>query len=374
MNKTSFLALRLLLVGLWLAGCGSGVTPTELPSTRIPTETKHISTSTPLPTETPPPTATSTAQLLPISAEASAYLNEALDIMQKNSLHRESIDWDTLREATFEVAKYAQTPADTYGAIRFALVRLGDHHSLFITPYEREQRVQETESDSPPPRGKLLLEQIGYIAIDGYTAYEGDQYATDVQQLIRAIDAQNPCGWIVDLRENTGGNMWPMLAGVGPILGEGEAGAFVDSYGNKALWSYQDGKAMAGDTVSTQVIGPAYELRVSLPPVAVLTGVNTASSGEVIVVSFRGRPNTRSFGLYTTGLSTANQGFPLSDGAVIALTTSVYADRTGQTYGDRIYPDELIDDVRRFTVLMGEAIPQPAIDWLMSQPACSEQK
>lgn len=61
----------------------------------------------------------------------------------------------------------------------------------------------------------------------------------------------------------------------------------------------------------------------------------------------------------------------MSDGAVINLTTSVYADRTGQTYGDRIYPDELIDDVRQYTFLMDEAIPQPAIDWLMSQPACS---
>jgi len=55
-------------------------------------------------------------------------------------------------------------------------------------------------------------------------------------------------------------------------------------------------------------------------------------------------------------------------------TTSVYADRTGQTYGDRIYPDELVDDVREFTSIMDEAIPQPAIDWLMSQPACAAQK
>jgi hypothetical protein len=56
---------------------------------------------------------------------------------------------------------------------------------------------------------------------------------------------------------------------------------------------------------------------------------------------------------------------------MIVLTTAVFADRTGQTYGDRIYPDEVVDDVRKFTFLMEEAIPQPAIDWLMSQPSCS---
>jgi carboxyl-terminal processing protease len=91
------------------------------------------------------------------------------------------------------------------------------------------------------------------------------------------------------------------------------------------------------------------------------------------VVSFPGRPNTHSFGGYTTGLSTANSGFPLLDGALIVLTTAVLAARTGQTYGDRIYPDELVDDVRKFTFLMDEATPQPAIAWLMSQPACSAE-
>ncbi|MGH7274909.1 MAG: S41 family peptidase, partial [Nitrospiria bacterium] len=199
-------------------------------------------------------------------------------------------------------------------------------------------------------------------------------YATTVQQLIRDLDAQDPCGWIVDLREDTGGSMWPMLAGLGPILGDGKAGAFVDPDGYEVDWYYQDGQALQGDEVAAKVNDPAYELKEASPPVAVLTGAYTASAGEAIAVAFRGRPHTRSFGLYTFGFSTGNGVFLLSDGAWITLTTSVYADRTGQTYGDRIYPDELVDDVREFTSIMDEAIPQPAIDWLMSQPACAAQR
>jgi hypothetical protein len=42
-------------------------------------------------------------------------------------------------------------------------------------------------------------------------------------------------------------------------------------------------------------------------------------------------------------------------------------------YADRIYPNEMVDDVRKFTFIIDEAIPQPAIDWLMSQPACLEK-
>jgi C-terminal processing protease CtpA/Prc len=272
------------------------------------------------------------------------------------------------------MAQHAQTPADTHGAIRYALSVLGDHHSFFLTPDATTQMQQATMTDSPAPQGKLLLGKLGFIAVEGFGSVdmeEGAKYATLVQQVIRDLDAQGPCGWIVDLRENTGGNMWPMLAGLGPVLGEGKVGAFVDADGLASDWSYNTGQALDGDAVVVRVNGPVYQLKAASPPVAVLTGVNTASSGEAIVVAFRGRPHTRSFGLYTAGLSTGNGGFPLSDGAVIVLTTVVFADRTGQMYGERIYPDEVVDDVRKFSAIMDEAIPQPALDWLMAQPACT---
>src|SRR5438270_7244326 len=66
----------------------------------------------------------------------------------------------------------------------------------------------------------------GFLAVDGPTA---TAFATRVQELIRAVDQPPACGWIVNLRQNGGGLMWPMLAGIGPLLGEGEAGATVSS-------------------------------------------------------------------------------------------------------------------------------------------------
>ena len=129
-----------------------------------------------------------------------------------------------------------------------------------------------------------------------------------------------------------------------PFWGEGQVGASVGVDGSKQIWAYQDGQALVDGQVFVQIQGTAYKLKVSSPPVAVLTGMQTASAGEAIVVAFRGRPTTRSFGLYTAGVPTGNAGFTLSDGALIALTAAVFADRTGQTYDDRIYPDELVDE------------------------------
>lgn len=360
----------LTVLSLLVTGCGSTTAPIATSPPLTATSTIPAPTSTRTVTATPVPSATATPEL-PISADASTYLEEALDIMQNNSLHRDSVDWEALRKSSFKIAEHAQTPADTYRAIRYALNELGDHHSHLLTPEEATQRQQLTLKDIPQPRAKLLLDKLGFVAIGGFAGREGDKYATAVQQLIRDIDTQEPCGWIVDLRENDGGGIGPMVAGLGPLLGEGEIGGSVNVDGSKEIWSYQAGRALADDQVFTQVQGPAYKLKASSPPVAVLTGMKTASAGEAIVVAFRGRPNTRSFGLYTYGVPTGNEGFTLSDGAVIALTVAVFADRTGQTYEDRIYPDELVDVAWKLTIIMDEIIPQPAIDWLMSQPACT---
>ncbi len=62
-----------------------------------------------------------------------------------------------------------------------------------------------------------------------------------------------------------------------------------------------------------------------------------------MAVAFRGRPNTRSFGQPTGGASSGNQGFRLSDGAAVALTVSLFADRDGRVYGGRIEPDTLVE-------------------------------
>ena len=337
--------------------------------------TPALPATTPPPTPSPLPAATPTPAPT-ISPEASAYLDAAIAIMEANSINRLKLDWAAIRAEAFHQARYAQTPADTYGVLRALLRQAGGKHSLFMPPAAAGEQQQSTLGDSPPPRGKLLPQHIGFVALEGFsstTEADGRFYATFVQQLIREVDAQGACGWIVDLRENSGGNMWPMLAGLGPLLGEGVAGAFVDPEGQSEPWSYMAGQARLGEQAITQVEGPAYELQSGGPPVAVLTGINTASSGEAIAIAFRGRPQTRSFGHYTNGLTTANAGYPLSDGALLVLTTSVMADRTGHVYGEQIIPDEKVDDVRLFTSLMDEAIPQPAVDWLLAQPPCAAE-
>lgn len=287
-----------------------------------------------------------TSDILPEASEAADYLDNALQIMQTNALYRDQIDWARLRNQAYEYSKGAQTPSDTYAAIQFALNQLGDRHSHFLSPDLIAGRRSANVRDHQLARGVLLKGGLGYVLVPAFSSHEAeevDKFATALQQIIRDVDAGNPGGWIVDLRGNGGGNMWGMLAGIGPILGEGCVGAFVYPDGREWHWYYIDGATRVETWVSAKIKGMSHQLKVVSPHVAVLTGRFTASSGEAIVVAFRGRPNTRSFGEATRGVSTSNQNFPLSDGAMILLTVAIFADRTGQKYGDSIVPDEVVN-------------------------------
>jgi C-terminal processing protease CtpA/Prc len=148
-----------------------------------------------------------------------------------------------------------------------------------------------------------------------------------------------------------------MLGGLRPFFGEAGLGSFVSAAGSAPLWHARD---------AVDVAPPQSLAQLESANVAVLTGPRTGSSGEAVTISFIGRPHTRSFGLPTAGLSTANATFPLPDGSMILLTTAVEADRNGKRYGEKIEPDEVIP-----LAAAGGAADDPpmkrAIEWLRSQ-------
>jgi len=212
-----------------------------------------------------------------------------------------------------------------------------------------------------PATVRSLKDGLGYVDVPGVVG-GGGSFDQDAVAAIRTADAAARCGWVVDLRRNVGGNMWPMLHALRPILGEATPGSFVSSSGAEAF-SYRYGRG-------PEMSAPVYRLQKPDPPVAVLTSRLTVSSGEAITIAFRGRPATRSFGEATAGLPTSNASFPLVDGAVLVVTVSREADRTGRVYDGRISPDEdvAIDWTRVGTD--GDPVLKAATAWLSSQPQC----
>src|ERR1700722_2677281 len=328
-----------------------------------------------------------------ITSDAAGFLDNRIAVMPQHPLHSPGVGWEALRTEAFKRAGGAFNPIDTDPAIYWALVQLGDPGSHLRLPpglypdqiallQQAEREAQNSAPGGPRtdtavptaftsrrlPEGHIVTAQgrnFGYVVLPRCSAKDNDGlllYAADVRRILTDLTAQSPKGWIVDLRGNTGGNMWPMLAGIGPILGDGSVGSFVANDGNVS-WFYQDGKTgtrnPAGlETVSLTLQEEPVLQSPSVAPVAVLVDSSTASSAEAITIAFHGRPASRSFGSRTAGKSTAVQPFKLDDGAELYVTTAIDADRSGKAYPDGFTPDQVVS-------FNGGSIPQESNDQVL---------
>ena len=189
-------------------------------------------------------------------------------------------------------------------------------------------------------------------------------FAEELHKLIGELESAGARKWILDLRDNQGGNLWPMLAGLGPLLGDGEAGASLRPDGDRRRIWYEDGKVGLGDYVQLRVRGEPYRLHSPGAPVAVLQDDETASAAEIVAAAFAARPSTRSFGTATRGATTATRTFPLMDGAALMLAVASTVDRHGRVLSGPIEPDELVVDAERGENLNDQPAIEAARQWL----------
>ncbi|WP_158889951.1 S41 family peptidase [Amycolatopsis anabasis] len=274
------------------------------------------------------------------------YLDHALDLLEQHAFDRTALDWPAVRADALARLDGASGPRDTYRVIDRVIARLGNPHTVLVPPEIAAEAFGGTGADEPMPSGQLVEKRFGYLNIpEARASDEADErYVRTGMALVRELDEQRPAGWIVDLRANTGGNMYPMLTVLAPLLGDGTLGAFVDAEGRQTEWRLHGGVVSVEDTAQSPV---AHEYRLAEPgaPIAVLIGEQTCSAGEATLIAFLGLPNVRTFGSPTAGLATGNAAFELPDGALLAVTTAVEADRTGRVYGnDPIEPDEPVDE------------------------------
>jgi len=289
-----------------------------------------------------------------MSPEAANYLAGALDIMESNALHRADIKWGALRAEASRRAVGACSSGDTYDAIRWALSELKDGHSFLATPDRGSAAIARGQYDreATMPSGHLRADGIAFLRVP---AFRGSpqlvtRYVDLLQEFIAQLDDADPAGWMVDLTENGGGNMWPMLAGLGPLLSEGPLGSFRFPSQPPAIWSYRSGRAYLDDDLLASASSEGYSLRHGAKPVALLSSQRTASSGEAVLIAFVGRPCSSRFGAPTRGLTTANDDFAMPDGATLFVTVGTFADRLGRVYGQALEPDyfcnEAVDQIQ----------------------------
>ena len=266
-----------------------------------------------------------------------AYVRKAVRIMDKDGLFAEGPQWDAAKAEALAAAP--ATLDEAREVVKTALKVAGGKHSFLQDASSVTENA--TSQEWPEPEVTALEDGIVMIKLPPFSgnSAEGVKYA---QTVLGALPDEVQ-GAVIDLRDNRGGNMYPMIAAVHRFLPDGE------------ILRFRTRKRTQWITLgyAVQVAGVPQQERIECP-VAILTNEWTASSGEAVLICFRGLDGVRVFGVPTAGYASANQPFPLPDGSNLVLTTGCDVARTGEVFCD----DPLAPDVMTETPL------EDALAWM----------
>ncbi|WP_412466667.1 S41 family peptidase [Pedobacter sp. KLB.chiD] len=271
---------------------------------------------------------------------------EIFDILKNNSMFSDKLDWRNIQEESKALSLSDNDSTNQQVLYHFYTEKLravGDKHSFFISGKRMKQIAEAPVVERP--QGDYLGEGVAWVKVPrclSFNEAKDTHFADTIRRIIQKLDTENAiAGWIVDLRHNTGGNMWPMLAGLNALVADGNAGYFViGRMEKKRPWPNENGK-ISGKPANIST----YKVKNNSLRIAVLLDARTGSSGEMAVVSLLGLPNVKSFGQTSAGYTTANYTFNLSNGDQLQLARTYVADRTGKGYPENIKPDVFIDDL-----------------------------
>lgn len=264
------------------------------------------------------------------------YVEQAFDSIEFYSFYKKVYNFDSLKSAVLN--KLSDSSHAMHKELS-AAIRAIDIHSYILTKEEYallESGTDPEVQDNPYPfQGKMLFDRYAYVAVNGFRGVDSissHNYADSLQQIVLHLHDYDPEGWIIDLRNNSGGWIYPMISGLGPILGQGIKAYEIDREGSEEEYYFAK-----DDSTYLQLTDSVFFFEDELP-VAVLIGKETGSAGELLSLCFRGNPKTVLIGEPTYGVATGHRGFFMPDSAYFAITNSIMTDRNRKGDGHSVHP------------------------------------
>lgn len=287
-------------------------------------------------------------------------LAEAISLTKEKALNAPLVDWPKVEAEARALAQRTPGEKGRTAAIRRVVAALQDNHSFYMPPMPQRRQGDSNEATEAaradflknakyPARLPIATSDIrkpfARLAINNWQGPAEDVPGAMnlVRNELNNVLAANACGIIVDLSSNSGGNMWPMMAGIAPLYGEGKLLSFVDRAGMHKVVSVQRGALHFDNRMNPPADGMP-PLRGPVPTfVAVIIGSKTSSSGEITALGFKGKENVRFFGEPTDGKTTSNWSKRLENGGMLALTASRIAVRSAEVIDGPVVPDTASD-------------------------------
>jgi len=285
-------------------------------------------------------------------------IDSSIVLLRTYALHRDRPDWDHVRERAYELAGQTSRWEDLGPAAAWLFEAVDDPHGWLSVkdttfrwerpepPFLSEALKKEFAKGNRIVR-KLLPGGIGYLRVPGMVAdtSEYNAYAQRLMDSLCALEAEGARKIIIDLRLNAGGTMFPMMAGLSPLLGNGSFLGNADRKGKILdMTRLEDGRFSSADGGVARAVRKGARRRIDAgTPVVVLTGHGTGSAGECVAVAFSGRKHTWFIGEPTAGYTTGNAGHWIMEGQVgIVIAETMMADRDHRCYPRNLVPDEWV--------------------------------
>ncbi|MBT8313626.1 MAG: hypothetical protein KJP26_04125 [Maribacter sp.] len=317
---------------------------------------------------------TSSAQ----NSEAKLTLDKIIEHAENSSLYRKNVDWTALKKEMYVLAKNADSVTHLKPALDLMLKELNDthgrvfHNNQFLSYYSGEKKEHRknidwdvyTEIQSTQVyefKATNIQDSIGYVRLVGLPMGDNQKMSADIQNAVCKVIENGAKKWIIDLRFNGGGNMFPMVEGITNIIGEGIVGGTKGVTENESsVWQIKEGDFFYDEqNVAIENKCPIPEIQ----KVAVLTSVYTASSGEALAVILKNRPKTRFFGNKTMGMVTATDYNQIDSLTAMMISVSYYKDRESNLYNKFVDVDEIVEFEPKAETSKDKGISR-AIEWL----------
>ncbi len=309
-------------------------------------------------------------------------VRSALVELKAQSLFTSDVDWVAIEEELEQQIADIQTKEDMKRPLSTALNHLRDPHARFF--YDNQVFAHFTEWGNERNRDsrtidqsivhrfnlehehhfELLGDHTGYIKIKGiFSGEDLNEHAISIRSNLELLAKKGAKNWILDLRYNMGGNMHPMMAGLGPLLCNGVVGGEANAKGEIiGNWLMKAGNFYLRDY--NEIPLPVSNDIPCDADVAVLISRYTVSSGEAVATTFKGRSNSRFFGEPTGGLTTVTNWESIGEELIMSIAVSYYADRNNIVFNKNLQPDEHISFSPELAMNLDPAIIA-ANNWLL---------
>lgn len=307
-------------------------------------------------------------------------IDTALAYAKINSIYRQKVNWKKLDDSVRLKSRGANSVLEAMPAVALMYELLGDFHGKALyngNTYKWNTTIVNVDRQLYKPllvkfknnkqtiETRMLENGYGYLLIPGNNPTQPGATEVIAGQIQDSLAKLNPAklkGIVIDLRLNIGGNMWPMIIGIGNLVSKGKLGYFIypDASKNES-WSVK-GTSIYSDTTKACSVKAFAKVNPGLK-IALLTSPYTASSGEAMVITFRGQKNARAIGDPTAGYTTANESFSMY-GVEFIMAQAAIADRNRKIYDKNIQPEQEVLAGDNFDDLSKDAKIIAALKWL----------